>query len=49
VSRVSSLERIASMALSFELLKKIGGRIVVSNSDHSSNAELFLPAIHPQS
>ena len=45
ISEFSSLERIASMALSYELLKKIGGHLSVHNIDRQSFVELYLPAI----
>jgi PAS domain-containing protein len=45
IDEFSSLERIASMALSYELLKKIGGKISVSTSDHRSSVQLYLPAV----
>ena len=45
INEFSSLERIASMALSYELLKKIGGLISVRSEDGSSVVELYLPAI----
>lgn len=41
----SSLERIASMALSYELLKKIGGHIRVDDSSGMTAVQLFLPAL----
>jgi PAS domain-containing protein len=44
ISEFSSLERIASMALSYELLKKIGGHLAVSSSDQQCSVDLFLPA-----
>lgn len=40
----SALERIASMALSYELLKKVGGHITVVHRDAKSSVYLFLPA-----
>jgi signal transduction histidine kinase len=45
IDEFSSLERIASMALSYELLKKIGGRITVNTVDHLSMVHLYLPAV----
>ena len=45
VDKCSSLERIASMALSYELLKKIGGHIRVDDSNGMTAVQLFLPAI----
>jgi hypothetical protein len=47
ISEFSSLERIASMALSYELLKKIGGLLSVQNVGTQSFVELYLPAISP--
>jgi len=40
----SALERIASMALSYELLKKVGGHIAINKGDARSSVDLFLPA-----
>ena len=45
INESSSLERIASMALSYELLKKIGGLISVRNENSNNIIELYLPAI----
>lgn len=45
ISETSSLERIASMAISYELLKKIGGLLSVRNEDGNSIVELYLPAV----
>ena len=45
IDEFSSLERIASMALSYELLKKIGGHIDVVNADRQCAVRLFLPAV----
>lgn len=45
VDEASSLERIASMALSYELLKKIGGLIAVSTNNTQSIVQLYLPAL----
>lgn len=45
LDQFSSLERIASMALSYELLKKIGGHVRVDESNGMSAVQLFLPAV----
>lgn len=45
IDQFSSLERIASMALSYELLKKVGGSINVENGGKKSVVNLFLPAL----
>ncbi|MBN1575076.1 MAG: PAS domain S-box protein [Chitinispirillaceae bacterium] len=45
INEVSSLERIASMALSYELLKKIGGHLSVCTDDRKMTVELYLPAL----
>lgn len=47
ISRFSSLERIASMALSYELLKKIGGLLKIEIDEAKTEAcvFLYLPAI----
>lgn len=45
IDETSSLERIASMALSYELLKKIGGRISVATTGTQSTVQLYLPAV----
>lgn len=46
--RSDSLERIAVMALSYTLLKKIGGQVRISRSGDNSLVELFLPALEEQ-
>ncbi len=40
------LERTASMALSYELLKKIGGVLSLRSDNGKSVVELYLPAVH---
>jgi hypothetical protein len=45
INKFSSLERIASMALSYELLKKIGGMVTVDSINQDNTIQLFLPAI----
>lgn len=46
--RSDSLERIAVMALSYALLKKIGGQVRISSNGEHGVVELFLPALVEQ-
>lgn len=41
----TTLERIASMALSFELLKKVGGLLTLTNRGAISKITLYIPAL----
>jgi hypothetical protein len=45
IDQFFSLERIAAMSLSYELLKKIGGLLSVTTVNHLSSVQLYLPAI----